>query len=130
MNWERDRLRELVGIAAGALMEAEVESIAGASYHVPSPSRRAQRNGYRASSWRTPLGPIPLDIPKLRRGSYRPRWLRAADATLIPAVAEAYAQGAVSTAWIADLARSLGLHDLTSDQLAEILDALREEIAA
>jgi transposase-like protein len=105
---ERDRLRELV----------------------PSTSRRAQRNGYRASSWRTPLGPIRLDIPKLRRGSYRPRWLREADTTLIPAVAEAYAQRQVSTAWVAELTRALGLRDLTSDQLAEVLDALREEIAA
>jgi putative transposase len=127
---ERDRLRALVGIAAGALMEAEVESIAGASYHVPSASRRAQRNGYRASSWRTPLGPIALDIPKLRRGSYRPRWLRGADATLIPAVAEAYARGDVSTRWLAELTRALGLPELTNDQREEVLTALREEIAA
>jgi transposase-like protein len=127
---ERERLRELVGITASALMEAEVESVAGASYHVPSPSRRAQRNGYRASSWRTPLGPIPLDIPKLRRGSYRPHWLREADATLIPAVAEAYAQRRVSTAWLADLTRALGLSGLTRDQLDELIAALREEIAA
>jgi len=127
---ERDRLRELVGIAAGALMEAEVESITGAGYHVTSQSRRAQRNGYRASSWRTSLGPIPLDIPKLRRGSYRPRWLRHADTTLIRAVAEAYAGSQVSPGWLAELTRALGLSGLTSDQREEVLTVLREEIAA
>lgn len=122
------RLRELVGAAAGALMEAEIESVAGAGYHVPSATRRVQRNGYRPRSWRTPIGRVDLEIPKLRRGSYCPRWLFAAEGAFVDAIARGYADG-VSAAWVEELIAALGLR-LPPPQVREITIAIAEEVAA
>ena len=42
---DADLLREMIGFAAGRLMELEVGAKAGAGYGAKSPERLAQRNG-------------------------------------------------------------------------------------
>ena len=108
-------------------MEAEIESVAGAGYHVPSPSRRVQRNGYRPRPWRTPVGPVDLEIPRLRRGSYCPRWLFAAESAFVDSVARAYADG-VSPAWVEELIATIGLR-LSPTQVRDLTIALADEVS-
>src|SRR5258708_15978591 len=68
-------LREMIGFAAQRLMELETEGLCGAGHGERSADRRNQRNGYRERDWETRAGSVELRIPKLRKGSYFPRFL-------------------------------------------------------
>lgn len=53
-------------------MEYEVQQQIGAKRHERSAERTAYRNGTRERDWHTRVGSLPLQIPKLRQGSYFP----------------------------------------------------------
>jgi transposase-like protein len=72
---DADLLREMIGFAAQRLMELEVEGQTGAAYGEKNPERLAQRNGYRERIWETRAGAVERRIPKLRKGSYFPRFM-------------------------------------------------------
>jgi transposase-like protein len=72
---DADLIREMLGFAAGRVMELEVQACAGAAHGVRDPARQVQRNGYRERGWETRAGRIELQIPRLRRGSYFPSFL-------------------------------------------------------
>jgi len=95
-----DFLRQAVKTMAEALMELEVAAKLGAGTHERTPDRLGYRNGHRTRDWDTRAGTIPLEIPRVRRGSYFPDWLleprRRAERALFSVVAEAYVLG-VST---------------------------------
>ena len=55
-------------------MEAEVERKTGAGLGERSPERLTHRNGYRPRPWDTRVGTLDLQIPKVREGSYFPRF--------------------------------------------------------
>lgn len=66
---DAELLREMIGFAAGPLMELEVAALAGAGHGERSPDRLAQRNGYRDRDWQIRAGTVELRIPRLRKGS-------------------------------------------------------------
>ena len=92
-----DLVREMLAFAADRIMEFdrkvedhrenEVETRTGAAKGTRSPLREVQRNGYRMRDrWDTRAGRIPLEIPKLRKGSYLPSFLeprRTAEKALV-----------------------------------------------
>ncbi len=69
-----DVLRESVAWMASQLMEADVSAKIGAELGERSLERTAHRNGYRPREWDTRVGSIELAIPRLRQGSYFPRF--------------------------------------------------------
>ena len=83
------------------VMEAEVGEIAGAGKGEISPEGRgAWRNGYRRRDWDTRVGTIPLNIPKLREGTYFPSFLeprRTSERAFAATVQEAYVNGVSTT---------------------------------
>ena len=71
-----DIFRHLVGHYLHQVMEAEVGEITGAGKDERSPEERVNlRNGYRSRDWDTRVGTVPLNIPKLREGSYMPNFI-------------------------------------------------------
>ncbi len=124
-----DLLREMVALFSQALMSADVESLCGAAYGERSEERTNRRNGYRVRPWDTRVGTIPLQIPKLREGSYFPDWLlqsrRRAERALISVVAECYVRG-VSTRRVEGLVQTLGIERLSKSQVSEMSKSLDE----
>ena len=72
---DTDLIREMLGFAAGRVMELEMQACTGAAHGARDPARVVQRNGYRERPWETRAGRIELAIPRLRRGSYFPSFL-------------------------------------------------------
>ncbi len=106
---EADFLKEGVRWLMQELIEAEVSAQIGAGRYERSDERTTQRNGYRTRRWDTRVGTLEVAIPKLRAGTYVPRWLEArrrGEQALVAVVAEAYVQG-VSTRKVDALVQTL-----------------------
>ena len=118
-----DLLRAMVETVVAMLMGAEADVLCGATYGERHPERTNRRNGYRERGWDTRLGTIPLQIPKLRQGSYFPDWLleprRRAEKAIVQVVAEAYLRG-VSVRRIESLVQALGVDRLSKSRVAEM----------
>ena len=70
-----DLLCKLLTTFVNTLMSAEADAVCGAAYGTVSEERVNRRNGYRPQEFDTRAGTIELTIPKLRQGTYFPKWL-------------------------------------------------------
>ena len=70
-----DLMRSLLQTVINALLSADAEAVVGAEWGKPTPTRSAQRNGYRHRDLDTRIGTIDVAVPKLRTGTYFPEWL-------------------------------------------------------
>ncbi len=125
-----DFLREGVKTLAEAIMELEVREKTGASLNERNTGRSTYRNGYRQRTWDTRAGSVPLEIPRIRDGSYFPSLLeprRRAEQALLSVVQEAYVLG-VSTRKVENLVRSLGIDGISKSEVSRICGGLDEEI--
>lgn len=98
-------LAEMLGFVADRLMALDVAQLCGAGAHERSTGRVNHRNGYRERRWETRAGPVDVQIPKLRKGTYFPEFLeprRAAEKAMTAVIQEATfraCQRARSTIW-------------------------------
>src|SRR6056297_1451138 len=125
-----DLVREMLAFAADRIMEAEVEARTGAAKGARSPLREVQRNGYRDRDWDTRAGRIPLEIPKLRKGSYLPSFLeprRTAEKALVAVIQEAYVQG-ISTRSVDDLVKAMGAGGMSKSQVSRLCAEIDERV--
>ena len=120
----------MIGLAAERLMELEVESQTGAATARRVPSD--QRNGYRDRTWESRAGTVELRIPKLRKGSYFPRFLeprRMAEKALTAVVQEAYVQG-VSTRSVDDFLEATGSTGISNCQVSRLCGEIDDKAKA
>ena len=129
---DADLLREMIAFIAGRMMELEVEGLTGAGHGERSPARINQRNRYRERTWETRAGTVPLEIPKLRKRSYFPRFLeprRASEKALTAVIQEAYVQG-VSTRSVDDLVKAMGMTGISKSQVSRLCAEIDERVKA
>ena len=120
-------LREALRTLAQVLMEAQVSQIVEAAPYERVDSRRAYRNGYRASLWTTPVGDISLQIPKLRKGSYYPTFL-GSEQVLLRLVREAYVLHEIGFAQLQEALDKLAMPALDAHNLADIAERLNDTV--
>ena len=132
LSSDAEFLQESIRMMSQALMELEVDELAGAAKYQRSQERSNHRNGYRERVWETRVGEIPLQIPKLRKGSYFPSLLeprRRAEKALLAVVQQAYVEG-VSTRKVDDLLQALGLTGIDKSRVSRICQELDEGVEA
>ena len=131
---DMDFLREGIRTLAQAMMEADVTAQIGAARNERAPEERTtHRNGYRHRDWDTRAGTVDLAIPKLRSGSYFPDFLleprRRAEKALASVVAQAYVEG-VSTRRVDDVAKAMGIEQISKSQVSRMAQELDEVVEA
>ena len=87
-----DLMRSLLQHVINALLSADADTVCGAQWGQQDPQRHARRNGYRYRPLDTRVGTIDVAIPKLRSGTYFPKWLlqrrKRSESALITGVAD------------------------------------------
>jgi len=129
---DADFLRDMIGFAAERMMALEVQALTSADYRARNPERSNSRNGYRERSWETRAGTVPLQIPKLRKGSYFPTFLeprRTAEKALVAVIQEAYVQG-ISTRSVDDLVKAMGMSGISKSQVSRLCEEIDERVNA
>lgn len=112
------------------LMEAEVDQQLGAEKSQRTDGRSGYRSGYRPRRLDTRMGTMYLMVPKVRQGGYIPFFVterKRSEAALIQVVQEAFVQG-VSTRKMEKLAQSLGIENLSRNQVSEMSKGLNEQV--
>ena len=115
-----------------AVMESEVTERTGAVHGARDEGRVGHRNGYRDRQFQTGLGTHELRIPKLRKGTYLPSFLKSrqrSDDALMLAVAACYHQG-VSTRNVEKVALALGVEHLKKSTVSRIVATLDPQVEA
>jgi transposase-like protein len=124
---DTDLLRQLLKTVTEFLMGLEADQRCGAEFGEKSEKRVNYRNGYRQRRWDTRVGTIPLELPRLRKGSYFPDWLlsprRRAEKALVQVVSESYVNG-VSTRRVDRLAAAMGIEGISKSQVSEMAKSL------
>jgi putative transposase len=127
-----DLARSMLQAFAEALMSAEASMQCQAAYGERSDERVNSRNGYRERRWDTRVGTIPLNVPKLREGSYFPQWLlvhrRRAEQALASVIAQAYVEG-VSTRRVEDLVEAMGIVGISKSEVSRLAAELDDKVA-
>jgi putative transposase len=128
LDIDSDFLREGVEIMMQMLIELEAGEKIGANRYERSPERITHRNGYRTRMWETRVGEIPLQIPKLREGSYFPSLLeprKRSEHALLAVIQQACVLG-VSTRKVDELVQALGLKGMDKSKVSRICKGLDE----
>lgn len=129
---EGDFLRRALEGFVRQLMEAEVAARVGAGLHERSEDRTTWRNGYRPRGWETRVGPLMLQIPRLREGSYFPSFLeprKRSERALMAVVQEAYVLG-ISTRSVDELVQALGCTGIDKSTVSRLCKELDDEAQA
>jgi hypothetical protein len=123
-------LRRLIMLFADRLMAADSDRLCRAEPD-GSGERVDRRNGYRAWALDTLAGTVDLNVPRLRRSRYIPRWLvdapDSAAETIEEAVCRAYVRGVTSDA-VADLVVALGMVPLSPSRIAAVAATLHAAV--
>lgn len=125
-------LAEMLGFVADRLMALDVDQLCGAGAHERSAERVNHRNGYRSRRWETRAGTVDVQIPKLRKGSYFPKFLeprRASEKAMTAVIQEAYIQG-VSTRSVDELVKAMGMTGISKSQVSRLCSEIDTRVDA
>lgn len=124
--------REMLGFVATKVMELETSGLCGADRGRRCPDRKNHRNGYRLRPWKTGDGLVQLKIPRLRKESYFPAFLKprtAAEQALLTVAREARTRGVPAQA-IKELVKAMGMVGVSGNQLARLCSDIEQNAQA
>lgn len=126
VHFEKEALRLL----AAALMEIELSTTIAATPYERTDTRQTYRNGYRRRLWKTSLGSIKIEIPKLRTGSYFPDFLdeNEMEAKLLEIIHDAYAHERINHNEIVQLLNDLAITDADESTIIDSCQSLEGHI--
>jgi len=116
-----------------SIIDAELSMLLGADSYERTADRTNYRNGYRERKepLSTPMGPVAVNIPKLRRGSFYPSILeqyQRVDRALLSIICEAYFNG-VSTRKMNNLFVDIGLGNIDRSLVSRCASQIDEEVS-
>ena len=129
-----ERAQALLERVTARVMHAEVAQLCGAPFGARAQERTNRRNGFRSAVWRSGLGPVPIRIPRLRRGRYRPSFLgsegtgRTLQAEDVEAVLSA-GDGAGLEAAMSELVAAIGGEPLDAAEMTALVGEVRGLLA-
>ena len=128
----QDFFRQILLKALAEVMEAEVTSLCAAPYGSRTDERQNSRNGYRDREVETRLGTVPLEIPRVRQGTYFPSFLeprRRWEQAFVNVVSEAYVLG-VSTRKVEELVEAMGAKGMSKTEVSRMAATLDAQVRA
>jgi len=129
---EPDPLFSMLNWLTERLMQLEAEAKVGVEKGRHSTMRTTYFSGSRVRRFDTRLGTMYLVVPKLRKGGYIPFFVterKRSETALLEVVQEAFING-VSTRKIEELAKRLGVENLSASQVSEINKGLDDHVAS
>ena len=114
------------------IIDTELSMLLGADPYERIEGRTNYRNGYRVrkAPLSTPMGPVAISIPKLRKGSFYPSILehyQRVDRALLSIICEAYFNG-VSTRKMNNLFVDLGLDNIDRSLVSRCASQIDDEV--
>lgn len=120
ISWDNEALKIALKRTIELLMDIEVSALIDAEHYERNQTRVAYRNGYRQRTWRTDIGKIRLNIPKLRRGTYMPDFLTSETADIISQVLQQTFIFGITPSDIQTMLESLGFAEITRATIAQV----------
>ena len=125
-------LAKLVETVLNQILEAQVAESVGAQRHERSEARQGYRNGYRARTLYTRVGPVTLQVPQTRDGSFSTdifkRYQRSEQAFVL-ALMEMVVQG-VSTRKVSAITEELCGASFSKSTVSELCAGLEPRVRA
>ncbi len=125
-------LAKLVETVLNQILEAQVAESVGAQRHERSEERQGYRNGYRARTLYTRVGPVTLQVPQTRDGSFSTdifkRYQRSEQAFVL-ALMEMVVQG-VSTRKVSAITEELCGASFSKSTVSELCAGLEPRVRA
>jgi len=128
----QDGLAKLVETVLNQILEAQITETVGAQRHERSEERQGYRNGYRARTLYTRVGPVTLQVPQTRDGSFSTdifkRYQRSEQAFVL-ALMEMVVQG-VSTRKVTAITEELCGASFSKSTVSELCAGLEPRVRA
>jgi transposase-like protein len=128
----QDGLAKLVETVLNQILEAQITETVGAQRHERSEERQGYRNGYRARTLYTRVGPVTLQVPQTRDGSFSTdifkRYQRSEQAFVL-ALMEMVVQG-VSTRKVSAITEELCGASFSKSTVSELCAGLEPRVRA
>ncbi|MGE3955015.1 MAG: transposase [Parachlamydiales bacterium] len=122
LQQEPEAMKTILETLLNLVMKAERSQTIGAGPYERSDQRQGYANGYKPKTWHTRVGPLKLNVPKVRGIEFYPQSLEKgcrSERALKAAVAEMYIQG-VSTRKVKAITEELCGLEISSSQVSRM----------
>lgn len=125
-----NKLLKVLKTAINQLVQAELDKHLNAKKYERSEERTTYRSGSRKRKFKTSLGELEIDYPKIRKGTFTSSIMekyQRVDRTMINIIQQAYIQG-VSTRKMQKLFNKMGIENLDKSTVSRYVQPIQQEV--